>query len=131
MASDTMLEKHTAEEGRLAERTRGGQVYRPDVDILEDAEGLTILADMPGVAAADIDVKFENGELTILAPVQPRRGDARMIWREYGVGDYVRTFRVSEIIDAERISAEYRNGVLTLRLPKVEAARPRRIAVSG
>jgi HSP20 family protein len=54
-----------------------------------------------------------------------------VLLREYGIGDYRRTFRVSEQIDASRISAQYRHGVLTLRLPKAERARPRKIKVEG
>ena len=62
-----------------------------------------------------------------------RRGKAtarRCLLREYGVGDYYRSFQVSEAIDAGKISAEYADGVLTLHLPKAEAVKPRKIAVS-
>jgi HSP20 family protein len=62
--------------------------------------------------------------------VAPRTSEqGRYFLREYGVGDFQRNFEVGEQIDAERISAEYSDGVLTLHLPKVVAARPRKIAV--
>lgn len=113
-----------------AERTRCGRCYRPDVDILETADELIVRADVPGARGEEIDVNFEDGMLTIHAPVEPRQDEAaEFVVREYGVGDYYRTFQVSETIAADKISAEYAEGVLTLHLPKIEAAKPRKIAV--
>jgi HSP20 family protein len=125
----TTLEKQEAEQV-VPERTRSGQFYLPNVDILETQDELTVLADMPGVKADEIDVRLENGELSIYGPVPPRYDDrAVMLLHEYGIGDFYRTFRISEKIDAAKISAEYRQGVLTLHLPKFEAAKPRKILV--
>ena len=118
------------EQAAQAERTRSGRFYRPNVDILEKDDDLTLLADMPGITAQDIDISFENGVLTLHARVQNRQPEnAEYLWREYGVGDFYRTFQVSEEIDSSRISGEYKNGVLTLHLPKAERAKPRKIAV--
>lgn len=115
-----------------AEHTRSGRYYRPAVDILESAEELTVVADVPGAKAESIDVRFEDGALSIHARVPPRREeDAEYLLHEYGVGDFWRTFRVSEAIDAAKISAEYAEGVLTLHLPKAEAIKPRKITVKG
>jgi HSP20 family protein len=112
------------------ERTRSGPTYLPNVDILEKENELLIRADMPGVAPAGVDIRFENGVLTITGRVPPRAMDGTTpLHREYGVGDFQRTFRVSEAIDASKISAEHSHGVLTLHLPKVEAVRARRIEV--
>ena len=113
------------------EQTRSGEFYRPDVDILELADELTVRADVPGVRPEDIDINFEEGALTIYAKVADRPPSGPMLLREYGVGDYRRTFRVSEQIDASRISAQYGDGVLTLHLPKAEKARPRKIQVQS
>jgi HSP20 family protein len=130
MASETMVQKQSEETRSDSERTRGGRVYRPNVDIVEKQDELLLLADMPGVKGGEIDIRFEDGELTIHGPAAPRQGDkARYLLQEYGVGDFYRTFRVSEQIDATKISAEYKDGVLWLRLPKVEAVKPRRINV--
>jgi HSP20 family molecular chaperone IbpA len=101
------------------------------VDIVELAEELVVHADVPGARAEDIDVNFEDGALTIYAKVPARSPSGPVLLREYGIGDYRRTFRVSEQIDASRISAQYRHGVLTLHLPKAERARPRKIKVDG
>ena len=122
--------QNPAEEVTRAEHTRSGRYYRPNVDILEKADELLVLADVPGTTGEQIDVHFEDGELTIHAKVAPRqRNDVEYLLREYGVGDYYRTFRISEAIDAGKISAEYADGVLTLHLPKAEEAKPRKIAV--
>ncbi len=114
------------------ERTRGGRTYVPAVDILEQGDELLLRADVPGARADDIDIQYERGTLTIAARVAPR-GDPHRTWvlREYGVGDFVRTFQVGEGIDAQKISAEVRDGVLTLHLPKAESARTRKITVRG
>ena len=130
MATESAIEKQQAGEIAQAEYTRSGRQYRPNVDILETTEELTVLVDVPGCSAKDIDIHFEKGELTIHGQVPPRQNEgAAYLLQEYGVGDFHRTFQVSEVIDAERIAAECRNGVLTLHLPKVEAAKPRKIEV--
>lgn len=130
MANDTAIEKRTEDTVSRVERTRSGRWYRPNVDILERAEELVVLADMPGVSADNVDVQFENGTLTIHGKLsRPAGPEPVHLLREYGTGDFYRTFQVSEVIDAGRIHAECADGVLTLHLPKVEEARPRRIAV--
>lgn len=127
------LEKRTTPESTLAnaERTRTGRTYTPYVDIYETRDELTLVAEMPGAMADTVDVDFEGGELSIGARVEPRQpAGTQYLLEEYGAGDYFRTFRISEAVDASRISAELRNGLLTLHLPKVEAVKPRKIAVS-
>ncbi len=124
--------KTEAEQAAAAERTRCGCCYRPNVDIVEQKDELLVVADVPGAKSDTIDVKFEDGTLRIHAAVAPREDDQRnCLLREYGVGDYYRTFQVSEAIDAAKISAQYADGVLTLRLPKAEAVKPRKISVSA
>ena len=130
MDHETTSTKNPAEQTAAVERTRNGCCYRPNVDILEQNDELVVLADMPGAKGDAIDLNFEDGTLEIHAPVTPRRGDGETcLLREYGVGDYYRSFQVSEAIDAGKISAQYADGVLTLRLPKTEAVKPRKIAV--
>jgi HSP20 family molecular chaperone IbpA len=132
MADDTTLTKPETEETTSAEGTRCGCYYRPNVDILEKQDELVVLADLPGASSDGIGVDFEEGTLTISARVEPRNPpETEYLFHEYGVGNYYRTFQVSEAIDSERITAEYADGVLSLRLPKSEAAKPRKIAVQG
>jgi HSP20 family protein len=106
-------------------------VARPRVDILETEQELVLLADLPGVKPADVDVRFENGELTIHGRRNATNpGKRRALW-EYEPAHYHRAFRLSEDVAADKIEAELKNGVLTVRLPKAEAAKPRRISVRG
>jgi HSP20 family protein len=124
--------KNAAEQTVTVERTRCGCCYRPNVDILEQADELVVLADMPGAKGDAIDLNFEEGTLEIRAAVAPRRGDGETcLLREYGVGDYYRSFQISESIDAGKITAEYADGVLKLHLPKAESLKPRKIAVAS
>jgi len=129
MATD--IDTTGTEEGQH-ERTRTGQYYRPHVDILEKPDELLLVADMPGVSRDSIQIDFEDGVLKLEGKVAPRLPDGKnFLLVEYGIGDFYRTFRVSEQVDASRISAEYGNGVLTVHLPKVEAAKPRTIQVTA
>lgn len=114
------------------EQARAGRHFRPNVDIVETANELIVHADMPGVQRDDIDIRFDDGELTIHGHVQPRQpaGQSYML-QQYEVGHFHRTFRLGEHVDAEKIRAEFARGVLTLHLPKHESARPRKIAVQG
>jgi len=94
----------------------------PRVDILEQANEYLLLADMPGVKPEDVDVSFDKGELTIHGNRSTGRAEKR---------DFYRSFAVSDTVNAERIEAELKNGILTVRLPKVEAVKPRKISVHG
>lgn len=132
MADEATLTKTKAEETHAAELTREGACYRPNVDILELAEELLVRADMPGASPEEIDIDFKDGMLTIHAKIKPRQeASTQYLLREYGVGDYWRSFQVGEAIDASKITAEYNDGLLTLHLPKAEAARPRKISVKA
>ena len=125
------LQKQSGENGSVytpAYEPHGATVA-PPVDILERDGDLTLIADMPGVAPGDVDVRFENGELTIHGKRTPSHtGKERHLGGD-DVSNYFRSFRVSEQIAADKIEAALKNGRLTLRLPKVEAAKPRKIAV--
>jgi HSP20 family protein len=127
MASDIQVSEP---EQQGAERTRTGNVYRPNVDIIEQPDELVLVADLPGVKRESIDIDFDDGVLTLQGKVEPRYdGQNKFLLFEYGVGDFFRTFRVSEQVDPSRIRAEYADGVLTIHLPKAETAKPRKIEV--
>lgn len=131
MTTQNVMTQCNGRESDATEPMRNGRSFQPHVDIVEDSDGLTVLADMPGVRSEDVDIQFENGQLTIFGRVAPRTIDgARCMSQEYGVGDFQRSFQVSERVDSERITAALNNGVLTLRLPKTTAAKPRKIAVT-
>jgi len=131
MTAENVMSKPSGDVS-ATERTRSGRYYRPQVDILEQEDELLLRADLPGAKTDQIDVQFEDGTLTLHAAVVPRQpAEQHFLLHEYGVGDFYRTFQVSEAVDASKISAEYREGVLTLRLPKAEAVKPRKIAVKS
>lgn len=113
------------------ESTRGGYAFTPRVDIYETEAELLLYADVPGVKPEDVDLHFEKGELILHGKVQPREKSAGAWLQEYDVGDFHRVFTIHESIDASKIAAECKNGVLTVHLPKVETVRPRKISVKA
>lgn len=113
-----------------AEPTRNENTYLPNVDIFETSEELQVVMDLPGASPEGVDITFEKGTLAIHAKVEERRAEgAAYLLREYGVGDFTRSFQVGEKIDSAKITAEFDAGVLTLHLPKAQAAKTRKIEV--
>jgi len=92
MADQSNIVKTPASEAAPAERTRSGYCFQPNVDIVERADELTVLADVPGAAPDGIDLNFEDGTLTIHAKVPPRNENVDFLVREYGVGDFTASF---------------------------------------
>jgi HSP20 family protein len=131
MAETNAIASKEASEVAAPEATRGGIHYTPRVDIYETADEVVLLSDMPGVKQRDLDVRFEKGELSLYGKVQPRQVSAEYLLDEYGVGDFYRSFTISPDVDANKISAEYRDGVLTVHLPKQEKLKPKRIVVKA
>jgi HSP20 family protein len=130
MPTDTPPSRQDRAAGR-AEPTRGGHTFTPRVDIYETDKELLLFAELPGVRPEDVDLHYEQGELTLHGKVRPRPDRPQYLLQEYAEGDFFRAFTIHESIDAGRIEAECKNGVLTVHLPKVEAARPRQINVKG
>jgi HSP20 family protein len=117
-------------EGAVASRDLPAMT--PPVDVIEDAAGITLYADMPGVPRDKLNLRVEGdqldieGELTIPVPT-----DIAVTYAEMNRTLYRRTFTLSKELDAEKIAAEFNNGVLTLRIPKAAHAQPRRIAIQA
>ena len=112
-------------------RTEGPALV-PPVDITEDADGITLRADLPGVSREDLSISVEGDTLTIEGRV--RLGEAtsmQSVYAEIRVDRYKRSFMLSRDLDTTRIDAQVRNGVLTLTVPKLEQAKPRRIEVKA
>lgn len=115
-----------------AEQTRPGPTFVPAVDIYETSGELTLLADMPGVKAEDLTIDLNNNILTVAGTAESPEGPDEMdISREYRTGRYAREFTLSQVIDQSKIEARLKDGVLHLKLPKVEAATPRKIEVKS
>ena len=105
-------------------------VCTPPIDIFDNGEGLVLRADLPGVAGDTLELQVQDNKLTLFGRVaQQAPEDATLIHQEYRVGDYLRSFILSEDVDHERISAKLVNGVLEVTLPRAPQAEPRRIQV--
>jgi HSP20 family molecular chaperone IbpA len=101
------------------------------VDIYDQGEEIVVVADMPGVSGDGVDIHLDRGTLTLRGKVKPGGHEGQMVYQEFQVGDFVRTFTLTEDIDAGGIAAEFLNGVLTLRLPKAAERKPRKIPVKS
>jgi HSP20 family molecular chaperone IbpA len=102
----------------------------PPVDITEDASGITLTADLPGVDRDELSIGVDGRTLTLDAPL--RLGEANSlvsVYAEVRANRYRRSFELSSELDTTQIDASLKDGVLTLRLPKIEQAKPRRVEV--
>jgi len=130
--SKALQVKEKAEVTTPAEQIKPGLVFTPAVDIFETEKEITLLADMPGVKGNDLNIDLRENLLTLDGEVHsPEGADEADVIREYRTGKYYRQFTLSQVIDQSKIDAELKDGVLRLRLPKVEAATPRKIAVKS
>jgi len=137
----TMSEKKEKKEITLREKeeikkdegepTKAGVYYSPTVDIFENDEAITLLADLPGVDKDKLDINVEDRQLTITGLVKEPEDRLHSIYTEYGIGGYTRTFRLGDTIDQTKINASMRDGVLTLVLPKADRLKPRKIEITA
>lgn len=104
--------------------------YRPKFDMWYREGRVFLQGDLPGVAPEDLEIEYEDGTLTLRGSVVNRVPASGILRREYGVGDFQRQFTLGHEIDADSITAELEGGVLTLVLPLVGKAKPRRIDVA-
>jgi HSP20 family molecular chaperone IbpA len=119
-------------EATEAERTRDRLAFVPRVDIFESGDVITVLADMPGVSAESVDIMLENRVLSINGYVEPMQPEGHVLAHaEYRVGDFERSFTLSDEIDREGIEATVKDGVLRLVLPKITEARVRKIPIAA
>ena len=115
-----------------AEQTSPGLVFTPAVDIFETDKEITLFADMPGVKAGNLTIDLRDNILTLSADVAPaENADEEDILVEYETGKYYRQFTLGELINQEKIDAKLNDGVLRLKLTKVEKATPKKILVKA
>jgi HSP20 family protein len=112
-------------------RTGESVGWSPNVDIFEDEEGVALRFELAGVEPKDVDIRFENGMLTLRGERKLEREDKRENYHrvELSYGTFTRSFSLPGTIDAEKIKAESKNGVLTVHLPKKPEAKPKSIQV--
>lgn len=103
--------------------------FVPATDVYETADGLTLVAEMPGIRPDGLAVTVEENILVIRGAPGPEVSDGEVLLKEFTAGEFYRAFQLPADYDTERIEAGLRQGVLTLRLPKSERLKPRRIEV--
>lgn len=111
------------------EETRASERYiKPTVDIIETEEGLILIADIPGASKETLDVTVEQGVLTLNAPASHSM-PGQSIYSEFEFAHYYRQFSIPELLDHEKAKADFHNGILTLKVPVSEKAKPRKIEI--
>ena len=93
-------------------------------------QAIKLLADLPGVEKNDIDIDIENKKLTLTGYLRDEKKKLNPVYTEYGIGGYLRTFKLGDTIDQSKISASLKDGVLTLVLPKADSLKPRKIDIT-
>ena len=116
---------------RVCEEGTARRVYVPSVDVYETRDAVVLLADMPGVDDKSVDITLEKDILTIKGSVATSGFKDHSVYSaEYGVGDYARSFLISDDVDHDHIAARVKNGLLNVTLPKIEKAKVKKIAIS-
>lgn len=126
---ELQVQKKRQQETR-EEATIPARIFVPDADIYESEDVLTVILEMPGVAKDNVKVGVEDGVLTVEGQLDLSKYEGlRPLYTEYNIGHYARSFQLSSKIDQNKITASMKDGVLSLTLPKVEEAKPRKIEV--
>lgn len=124
------IERMFEEAAPGARAAEGGRVLRPAVDVVEDADALTVEVDLPGIDHGTLDVQLTGEELVIKAErkwTAPENGACVHSERPYG--QFHRSFRLGIPLQADKVEARYKDGVLKVRLPKAEVLKPRKVQV--
>ena len=113
------------------ESTAPVRMFLPTTDIYETEQALTVVMEMPGVDKENIEINVEDGVLTVEGRIESSKyQDLQPVYTEYNIGNFRRSFSLSNSVDQDKIRADMKDGVLTLTLPKAEQAKPRKIAVA-
>jgi len=106
--------------------------WAPLVDVAETQEKILVRAEVPGMKQEDIMIEYENGTLTLRGRREIEKNEAGVTWHrvERHYGNFIRTFTLPRTVDAERISASYRDGILEIEVPKKEEAKPKQIRIA-
>jgi len=110
----------------------GRRLFTPPIDIYSTEDGLVLLADLPGVSLESLELQVQDNKLTLFGRVQPIVPEgATLRHGEYPIGDFLRSFILSDDVDHDRITAKLTQGVLEVRLPRLVSGEPRRIPVDS
>jgi HSP20 family molecular chaperone IbpA len=114
-----------------SEPTTPGRVFSPLVDIFEDDQALTIIADMPGVPSNNVSIDLQEDILTLTGvPSLSVPDNEEIVLQEFETGKFFRQFTLSEVIDQANIKANLNHGVLHVTLPKIGPAKPRKVQIT-
>jgi HSP20 family protein len=132
MASSQELQAQKKREiASKEETTIPARLFVPAADIYEAPDALTVILEMPGVEKSNVAISVEEGVLSVEGRLDLSKYQGlQPLYTEYNIGHYSRSFRLSSKIDQSKIAAEMKDGVLSLRLPKVEQAKPRTIQIN-
>ncbi len=132
VTASSPLADQTAVEAKVEGGSQERFLFSPPIDIFETEEGLVLHADLPGVSIKTLELQVQDNKLTLFGRVRPVvPPEARTVHQEYGIGDFLRSFILSDEVDHERITATMNNGVLKVVLPKAPKPKPRRIEVNA
>ncbi len=132
MGFNQIKDQQKKELQQTGEPTRPLKQYIPAVDIRENDKAVTVVAEMPGVSKETLDIQLKDGVLSIRGEACAVTGEKEtMILQEFEPGEYIRRFTLADTIEQEKVEASMVDGILTITLPKIEPAQPRRIKVSA
>jgi HSP20 family protein len=130
---DRMLTLNRALDQALGANFTTNQVWVPAIDVIEKKDAYVMYAELPGVDASAVDISFEQNILTLRGAKNPafdaKQGELRVYAAERVHGAFERAIRLPEFVDAEKISADFDNGLLTITVPKAQAAQARKIEI--
>ena len=131
MASKQELQVQQKRElDKKQETTIPARIFVPNADIYEDDNALNVILEMPGVDKSNVEISVEDGVLRVGGRLDFSKYERlQPLYTEYNIGNYSRSFTLSNKIDQNKIAAEMKDGVLSLKMPKVEEAKPRTIQV--
>ena len=130
MSDQTLCTTETAAEN--GQKATPRPVFRPHVDLMDTPDAVIVWADLPGADENSVDITLEKNVLTLKATIEPPTFEGKKpLLREFAVGDYERTFTISEEIDRDDIEATVTQGVLKLMLPKSQKAATRKVTVKA
>jgi len=125
---DTLSKKDQTQVVRSAQEE--AVFFRPSTDVFETEDSVVLRFDMPGVPKDQADITVDKGMLTVTGHAHKEQ-PGQCVYRETRIGDYQRQFTLTEDVDLDHITAEMDAGVLTIRIPKPEEAKPRKIQIAS
>lgn len=130
----TELEKRVKQEvgtSAAEQMNQSGPAYSPDVDIYATDEEVVFAVDLPGVAKGDVTIRVDETKTLVITGKNSHKEPDNPVLRQYNVGDYYRAFQLSEDYDKDRVTAKVENGLLLVKVPKREEAKPKRIEIKA